>query len=74
MDNALTTKEIRMNRMGVVSIQVNNGIMGGLAAILSLPIGAKQEVKAGSVTSNLCCDLLNQLKCHYKLHEPHKLA
>jgi hypothetical protein len=33
-----------MNRTGI-PIQVNDGIMGGLAAIVSVPIRAKQEVK-----------------------------
>jgi hypothetical protein len=46
-----------MNRTGV-PIQVNDGIMGGLLAITSVPIGAKQEVKAGSVPINICSDLL----------------
>jgi hypothetical protein len=36
----------RMNRTGI-TIQVNDGIMGVLAAIANVPIGAKQEVKAG---------------------------
>ena len=34
----------RMNRMGV-PIQVNDGIMGGLAVIASTPIATKQELK-----------------------------
>ena len=33
-----------MNRTGV-HIQVNDGIIGGLLAIASVPVGAKQEVK-----------------------------
>lgn len=48
------------NRMGV-TIQVNVGITGGLAAIVSVPIGAKQEVKAGSVPINMCCVVLIEL-------------
>ena len=61
-----------------VPIQVNYGIMGGLAASLSVPIGAKQDVKAGSVPINLCCDFMSQLYWHdtkyIPLHEPHQLT
>lgn len=53
------TQRNRMNRTGV-PIQVNYGILVGQAAIACVPIGAKQEVKAGSVPINLYCDLLNQ--------------
>jgi hypothetical protein len=44
-----------MNRTGI-RVQVNDGIMGGLVAIVSVPIGAKQEVKAGSVPINMGFD------------------
>lgn len=44
-----------MNRTGI-SIQVKDGIMSGLATNASVPIGAKQEVIAGSVPINTCCD------------------
>ena len=61
-----------------VPIQVNNGIMGGLAAIASVHIWAKQEVKAWSVPINMCCDLLIQFNWHYQqyipLQEPHQLT
>ena len=39
------------HRMGIL-IQVNYAIMGGLAAIVSVPKGAKQEVKAESEPIN----------------------
>ena len=39
-----------------IPIQVNYVISGGLAAIVSVPIGAKQEVKAGSVPINMGFD------------------
>ena len=49
--------------------------MGGLADV---HLGPKQEVKAGSVPINMCCDLLIQLNWHYKnyipLHEPYQLT
>jgi hypothetical protein len=44
-----------------VTIQVNVGITCGLAAIVRVPIGAKQKVKAGNVPINMCCVVLIEL-------------
>lgn len=56
----------RINRTGV-HVQVNNGIMCGLAAISGVPIGVKQGAKAGGVPINV---LFNSTD----ITEPHSLT